>query len=56
MIGLKQYSFDDDYQEERIEDGKKMIETYKIEKLLLLGNRKSYQNQTKKKILPELDK
>lgn len=52
-IGLKSYSFDQEYDESKIEPGKKIIDNYKNERLLLLGNRKS---GPKKKILPDIEK
>lgn len=57
-IGLRLYAFDNDYQEEKIEDGKKLIENYRNDKLLLLGNRKSgpHSGGSKKKILPDMEK
>lgn len=50
-IGLKSYAFDTDYQEVKVEEGKKIIEQYKNERILLLS-----QKQTKKKILPDIEK
>ena len=54
-IGLKQYAFDNDYQEEKIEEGRKIIESYRNEKLLLLGTSKSNRSSSKRKILPDLE-
>lgn len=54
-IGLKQYAFDNDYNEENIEEGKRIIDKYKNERLLLLGNRKS-DRSSKKKFLPDIEK
>jgi hypothetical protein len=50
-IGLKSYAFDDNYREDKCDAGKKIIEKYKKENLLLLGK-----STTKKKILPDLEK
>ena len=56
-IGLRLYAFDNDYQEEKIEDGKKIIDTYKNERLLMLGNRKSgLGSGSRKKVLPDIEK
>jgi hypothetical protein len=50
-IGLKSYAFDTDYQEVKVEGGKKIIEQYKNERILLLSSK-----QSKRKILPDLEK
>ena len=52
-IGLRSYAFDQEYDETKIESGKKIIEAYRNDKLLLLGNRKS---GPKKKVLPDIEK
>jgi hypothetical protein len=36
-LGLRQYAFDNDYQEEKIEEGKAIVEAYKNHRILLLG-------------------
>lgn len=55
-IGLRLYAFDNEYHEEKVEDGKKIIETYRNDKLLMLGNRRSGAGSAgKKKILPDID-
>jgi hypothetical protein len=36
-IGLKQYSFDNEYADEKVEEGKYLIERYRSERLLTLG-------------------
>jgi hypothetical protein len=36
-MGLKQYSFDNDYAEEKVDEGKYIIKNYKIDKIHELG-------------------
>lgn len=40
-IGLKAYAFDNEYNEDKVEEGKKIIDNYKNDRLLFLGNRKT---------------
>ncbi len=53
VIGLRMYSFDDGFTLEKSEEGKKIVDQYKQEKLLMFGKQKK--TTKKKKILPDID-